>query len=184
VCAAPGAVTLHGELAHAVSTSLRLDYVLHCPASVARIQRFGGTPGAHFAMLPDRVAASLGIAQGKVVRGFRLLPSVRVFAPAEPRPFESQFNYFERVAPEERRPLRKSRVEFDAAPNEIVAVYRHKPYATQWGEFDVTQDGAPVTPAHSTFDSWLYRAGARGGHWRVEFTTDVPQWVEVIAIPR
>jgi len=146
--------------------------------------RLGATPGAHVSALPDRVASSLGIFQGKVVRGFRLLPTVRSFAPAEPRPFDAGFSYFERVPAAQRRPMQKQTVEFDAAPHEIVAVYRHKPYDTAWTGYSVTQDGNAAAPAHTTFNSWLYPAGERGGHWRVEFETDTPQWVEVIAIPR
>jgi hypothetical protein len=184
ICAVPGPIVLHGELAHATSTSLRLDYVLHCPESADRIARFGWQPGTHLAFLPDPVAAALGITQGTSIKGLRLLRGVRPYAPGDARPFEKEFNYFERVADEERRPLRKSAIELDAAPHEVIAVYRHKPYATQWNGFKVTRDGTAVEPAHSTFDSWLYRADERGGHWRVEFETDVPQWVEVLAIPR
>ena len=75
-------------------------------------------------------------------------------------------------------------LDFQTNAHEFVAVYRHKPYDSSWVGFTVTQDRSPAPPAFSTFNSWIYQSSDHGGHWKVEFETDAPQWVEVIAFPR
>jgi 4-amino-4-deoxy-L-arabinose transferase-like glycosyltransferase len=181
VCALPdAAITLHGELAYALLTSLGLDYRMHCPASEDRYVVFGAARGAHLAMLPESVARGFGIAQGRDVAGFRLLASIRALHPADGRKFEKRFNYVERIS--DRRPMERVAIELDTNAGEIVAVYRFKPYATAWNDFRVTKDGAIARAAFTTFDSWVYASAA--GHWKIEVETDAPQWVEVFAIPR
>lgn len=180
-CAVPGShVTLHGELAYALSISLGLDYKLHCPDLVDRFAVFGTGAGPHLAALPESVVPALGIAQDHPVRGLRLLRAVRPVYPAEGHPFERRFGYFEQL--KDRAPLQRVVVEFEAGANEIVAVYRHKPFDSQWLRFDVMQGGARVEPASATFNSWLYRTGNAPGHWTVEVETDAPQWVEVFVM--
>jgi hypothetical protein len=185
VCAIPGpAITLHGEMAYALSTSLGLDYRMHCPDSAGRIVVFGTAPGVHLAALPEAAMAPLGIAGGQPARGLRLLSSVRPVHPTQGHGFEKGFHYFERLVPSDRGPVQKLAIELDAQPRELIAVYRHKPLDTAWAALKVTQDGSAVSPAFTTFNSWIYASGDRGGRWRVEVETDAPQWVEVIAFPR
>ena len=185
VCAIPGpAIALHGEMAHAWSTSLGLDNRLHCPDLAGRFVVFGTGPGVHLAALSEKAAGELAIRQGKEGRGIRLLTSVRPIHPTEGRAFEKGFRYFERLAASDRMPLQRLALDFDASPNELIAVYRHKPYDTRWSAFTVTRDGSAVSPVFTTFNSWIYAAADRGGRWRVEVDTDAPQWVEVIAFPR
>src|SRR5258708_7095951 len=83
-------ITLHGELAYALATSLGLDYRLHCPASQDRFRIFGTDSGAHLAALPESIVPVLGIAQGKPAHGLRLLTSVRPIYPAEGKRFEQR----------------------------------------------------------------------------------------------
>jgi len=106
---------------------------------------------------------------------------VRPIYPKESRTFEKRFHYFEQLL--DRRPVQRVEIEFDALPHELVAIYRHKPYDSQWTGFTVAQDGSAATPAFATRNSWIYRAGDNGGHWTVQVQTDAPQWVEVIAFP-
>jgi hypothetical protein len=182
VCAIPGPITLHGEMAHAMSTSIGLDYTLHCRDLRDRVAIFGDAPGFHVAALPEAVATALGIAQGKPARGIRLMSSVRPVIPREGHGLRRDFYYFERVS--DRKAIERVAADFDANPGEFVAVYRHKPYNSHWSSFKVTRDGVPVAPAFTTFSSWIYPPSERGARWRVEVETDVPQWVEVFALPR
>ena len=183
-CAIPAStVTLHGELAYALSISLGLDYRMHCPRSADRFLVFGKAQGVHLAALPESVVPLLGIAQDKPATGVRLLPFARPIYPEQGHPFAKGFSYFERLPDAERQPMQRVLVEFDAKPHELVLVYRHKPFASAWSQYQVMQDGAPARPAFTTFDSWIYRAGDTGGHWTVSVETDAPQWVEVFALP-
>ena len=180
-CALPGdTITLHGELAYALSISLGLDYRLHCPARADRFRVFGNAPGAHVTALPEGVVPALALAQDKPARGLRLLASVRPIHPAEGRPFEKGFSYFERLP--DRKPVQRIVVEFVSKPGELLAVHRHKPFHTAWNGFKVTVEGQPAAPVYSTFNSWIYRTREGPGRWTVEVETDAPQWVEVFAL--
>jgi hypothetical protein len=182
-CAMQGsAITLHGELAYAALTSLGLDYRLHCPTSKGRFVVFGTGPGDHLAALPESIVPMLAIRQGSPARGMRLLRSVRAIHPTEARGFAKVFDYVEPLR--DRGPMQRVALDFETRPDELVAVYRHKPYDSAWTGFSVRKDAVAATPVFTTFDSWIYQAGDRGGHWKVEFETDAPQWVEVIVIPR
>ena len=179
--AAPS-VALHGEVAYAIAQSMGFDFRLHCPKSTGRFVLFGNSSAAHLAAIPESLAPSLGIHQGKPARGLRLLTSVRPIYPNEARPIDTRFGWFELLL--DRKPVQKIAVEVDTNPGELVAVYRHKPYDSLWKGFAVTQEGKAVAPAFETVNSWIYPAGERAARWKVEVETDAPQWVEVLAIRR
>ncbi len=178
---ADSTIALHGDLAAAMALSMGLDYRIHCPGTTDRFVIFGTAPGLHLAAIPEVAATSLGIAQGKPAFGLRLLTTVRPIYPHESHGFEKRFHYFEQLL--DRKALQQVQVEFDALPHELVAIYRHKPYDSRWTGFSVTKDASAAAPAFATRDSWIYRADDSGGHWTVQFQTDAPQWVEVIAFP-
>ena len=181
-CAMSGPVFLHGELASATGLSMGLEFRMHCHGSLERFAMFGTSAGTHLAALPEPVAAQLALSHGKPARGLRLLENVRPIHPAEPRNFEKRFHYFEQVL--DRKPVQRLSVQFDAQPNELVAVYRHKPLDSVWKGFAVRQGESEARPEFTTVNSWIYKVGESPGRWTVEVETDAPQWVEVLAIRR
>jgi hypothetical protein len=173
-------VTLHGELAYALSISQGLDYKLHCPESVDRFTVFGLEGDAHLAALPEAIVPALGILQPHPERGLRLISSVRPIYPPQGRSFEKRFSYFEHL--DDRKPMQVVVVDFETQPQQIVAVYRHKPFDSHWVNFSVTQQHGAAVPASTTFNSWLYRTGDQTQQWRVQVETDAPQWIEVFVL--
>jgi len=180
VCAlaATDDVALHGEVAHFASEGIGLDYQLHCPQAARRIMVFGRQAGAHIAALPAEAAIALGLRGGDLMRGARVLRTVRPLFPEQMRPLESRWYHFPEL--HDPRQSRRIDLQFDTAPGEIVAVYRHKPFDSAWS-LSVARDGEKLAADFDTYYSWLFRSA--GSHrWRVQIDTNAPQWAEVIVI--
>jgi hypothetical protein len=177
-CSRAGPVYLHGELAYAVSSTMGLDFRMHCPGRPFAI--LGAEPGAHLAALPVVAAAALGIAHGAAHRGLRVMNVARAIYPVEGRPIGSKWDYFEELR--DRVPPRSERLDFETGARQLVAIHRFKPFDSLW-RLSVERDGVAVKPVYETFNSWVY-AGDAPGKWRVEFETDAPQWVDVYLLDR
>jgi hypothetical protein len=91
LCAAPGAVSLHGDLATALHFGQGVAAALHC-ADAARIG-FGGQAPRTLAGVPRGVAQELGIAGETTGWGYVLATPVRVLHPATALPLATHTRY-------------------------------------------------------------------------------------------
>lgn len=91
LCATPGAVSLHGDLATALHFGQGVAAALHC-TDATRLG-FGGQAPRTLAGVPRELARELGIAGEPTGWGYVLATPVRVVHPAEPVPFATHTRY-------------------------------------------------------------------------------------------
>jgi hypothetical protein len=178
LCKLPGA-TLHGELAYALAASARLDFLLHCPARAASIAILGPPQaGPSWTGFAASRAAVIGKRPVDVFRGLAVFDVRRAVHPPAGRPIEPDWYYFELLR--DPQPPRSVVLDFTTAPGEAVMVFRLKPFASRFTDYRVQRNGRSAAPALSTYNSDTFVSEGSGpSAWRVEFTTDAPQWVDV-----
>lgn len=91
LCATPGAVSLHGDLATALHFGQGVAAALHC-TEASRVG-FGGQAPRTLAGVPRELAQALGIAGEPTGWGYVLATPARVLHPAEPVPFATHTRY-------------------------------------------------------------------------------------------
>jgi hypothetical protein len=123
----------------------------------------------------------LGLRKALLLEDCAFLTSVRAIHPTEARGFDKVFNYVEQTP--DRRLDERVALDFEAQLHRARCRLPAQAVRQRVKGFPASRRTELRRLPLYDLDSWIYRAGDRGGHWKVDFETDAPQWVEVIVFP-
>jgi 4-amino-4-deoxy-L-arabinose transferase-like glycosyltransferase len=178
ICNRSDTSAVRGDLAYTWAASAGLDFAMHCPSRSQPVTLFGDGRQPMWTVLTVAEANMLGRQTHFSSSGLALLPVKRAIHPLESRPIEPWY-YFEQLR--DPRPLTRVRLEFETSTEDVVMVYRLKPFDGRMENVRVQINGQDARSIAQTFNSTLYGADPNNqqARWRIEFDTDAPQWVDV-----
>lgn len=166
LCAAPGAVSLHGDLATALHFGQGVAAALHCGAGTPI--GFGGQAPRTLAGVPRAIADDIGIAGETVGWGYVLATPVRVIHPERPSPVTTHVrylldDYLPRIG---RDTPAEVRVHTSCAPDEVLVVTDLLPGLNEPFEVREVDADSPALLARTIASR--YFACPASGQWSLE----------------
>ncbi|HEX7917726.1 hypothetical protein [Rudaea sp.] len=146
---------LHARLATAIDKSLATSARNACGTWPDLL--FGGQrAGAHLAGIPQRLAATIGIAPDKTVGGLALYSHVRAIAPAtgSPRPRLDRMRVGIDIVGAQPAPLA---YDFTTGPDDVVVLTNRRPQTAMMTVHEVEANGAPAQKLYEEGNWQVYR---------------------------
>ncbi len=184
LCAQPDGVVLHGTYAYLEDAYFGLDQRLACGTRDVRLLGAAPASATHLVGLGKPLWSALGWRPAVVIAGLGVASAARIIAPHDGRAVPNGLTYPPYPIPA--RPAQA--VQLQAALPADEALIISFPFRAWLSEpvVRVSVDGQPVAPLARDAVSILYAcrpcAASTTVHWRVEFETAMPEWIDVVSL--